>query len=258
MSDNGTTPGPDGQAGVETDSERIARVAAEEEESEAVRKKIAELQSKLDGNRVAPGTARTQQKEPDIDQRGRIRTRSSTGQADNEYRETRRRGRDRRRSLSPYGRSPPMSPWSCLGEEGRPANKTRQQINAMGVDACLRLKGWEREEEQRREAQLARPGRRVVEESKPRAAVEVPACVDDGTGQLSAGRFLRPPTSPTSWWKQVPKSWPPGEAQQWARYNGTQDSMPVRYHRANGNTMGREGRAPIGERWHAPIRYPNV
>ena len=63
------------------------------------------------------------------------------------------------RSHSPRRRSPPMSPWSCLGPEGRPSNKTRQQINCMGIDAALRMKEWERNEAQLRDAQLGRPGK---------------------------------------------------------------------------------------------------
>ena len=65
-----------------------------------------------------------------------------------------------------------------------------------------------------------------MEESKPREPVEVPTCRDDGIGQLSAGRFLRPPASPTGWWNMVPRHWPAGESQHWARYTGTEDSMP--------------------------------
>ena len=140
MSGAGDQPRVDDRPESETEGERSAR-------DDEVRKKIAALQQKLDGNRVPPGTATPQHR--GRDRETRVRARSSTGQADEEYRDGRRQDLARRRneresqtrSLSPTARTAPMSPWSCLGEEGRPSNKTRQQINAMGVDAALRMKG---------------------------------------------------------------------------------------------------------------------
>ena len=140
MSGAGDQPRVEDRPESETEGERSAR-------DDEVRKKIAALQQKLDGNRVPPGAATPQRRGQDKDTR--VRARSSTGQADEEYRDGRRLGQARQRndrgsqtrSLSPTARTAPMSPWSCLGEEGRPSNKTRQQINAMGVDAALRMKG---------------------------------------------------------------------------------------------------------------------
>ena len=140
MSVIGDQPRTDDRPESETDGERSAR-------EDEVRKKIADLQDKLNGNRMPPGVATPQHKGRDKDKR--VRARSSTGQAEEEYRDGRRSDTARRRneresltrSLSPTVRTAPMSPWSCLGEEGRPSNKTRQQINAMGVDAALRMRG---------------------------------------------------------------------------------------------------------------------
>ena len=158
---------------------------------------------------------------------------SSTDYEERQYRDDRYRSeRDRRerfRSESPRtGRR--QSPYTMLGVEGRPSGMSRERINGLGVDACLSMKGWQREDEARRTTELGRPGKRVLETSKPRAKVEVEAMLeeeaDNGSTRLSAARWLRPPESATEWWKDVPLGWDEGEGQHWSEYNGTRDSMP--------------------------------
>ena len=208
---------------------------ANAKEMESVRRQLADLQRKLDGNRVDAAENTTS---PARDNRGRGRDRRQSSIDMEEFelrREKRTRrdwdDRDRRRRYYSDSREEAMSPYSALGEEGRPKNKTREQINRLGVEPCIALKNWEMEKAAKEATALARPGKRIMEYSKPRKAVEVEAMVeeeaDNGTTRLSAARFLRPPESPTSWWEKIPLGWDEGEGQHWSEYNGTRDSMPA-------------------------------
>ena len=196
-----------------------------------IKRRLAELQAKLDGNRLAAASP------PRSTSPVRTRTRqdrmSSKDFEEEEYRDNRYRSeRDRRerfRSESPRNRRA-LSPYTVLGVEGRPAGMSRERINALGVENAIHMKGWQREDESRKAAELGRPGKRILETSKPRPLVEVKAMMgeeaDNGSTRLSAARFLRPPESATSWWKKVPMGWEEGEGQHWSDYNGTRDSMP--------------------------------
>ena len=204
-----------------------------EKERREIKRKLEELQAKLDGNRLDARKTPPRAVSPP----GRVRSRqermSSTDYEERQYREERYRSernrRERFRSESPR-RGRGMSPYTTLGVEGRPAGMSRERINAMGIDAAMRMKGWQREDETRRTTELGRPGKRVLETSKPRAAVEVQAMLEDesdnGTTRLSAARWLRPPESATDWWQDVPLGWDEGEGQHWSEYTGTRDSMP--------------------------------
>ena len=215
-----------------SDKKKADRAKAKEMES--VKRQLAALQKKLDGNRVDENEEVTS---PARDSRGRGRDRRQSS-VDLEEHELRRDKRlrtewsDRRHrhySESPLRREA-MSPYTALGEEGRPKNKTREQINRLGVESCLALKGWEMEQAAKEATSLARPGKKVMEYSKPRKAVEVASMLeaeaDNGSTRLSAARFLRPPESPTSWWSEIPMGWDEGEGQHWSEYNGTTESMP--------------------------------
>ena len=114
-----------------------------------------------------------------------------------------------------------MNPWSALGKTGRPDGYSRAQVNAMGVAPALQITGWQREEDRHREAIIAKPGRKVLEITKPRAVTHVETCYDDGIKELSEGRFLRPPQSATDFWSRVPLDYPVGERQHWREYTGT-------------------------------------
>ena len=124
-------------------------------EAEGLRKRLLDMQKKLQAGRVQPVVQATDKGSGG--KRDRHRRSSSVDGEEREYRNERRgKEAERRRGRS---ESPPMSPYSALGPEGRPAGRTREQINRMGVDAALKLKGWEREEDKERKTLLARPGR---------------------------------------------------------------------------------------------------
>ena len=219
----------------ERDKAERARVEKEKDDSamSEIKRKLAELQAKLDGNRLDARKTPPRSVSPPARVRTRQERMSSTDYEEQQYREDRYRSeRDRRgrfRSESPR-RGRGQSPYTMLGVEGRPSGMSRERINGLGVDACLSMKGWQREDEARRATELGRPGKRVLEVSKPRAAVEVKAMLEDeadnGSTRLSAARWLRPPESATDWWRDVPLGWDEGEGQHWSEYSGTRDSMP--------------------------------
>ena len=151
-----------GTAGGETQQEADTRA-----NEEAIRRQMARLQDRLNGNRLDPApTPRTPPARDDHRKKSRRRM-STVDLEDVQYRTDRRdRERDRMnrrgsraRSESPE-REAPMSPWSAIGEIGRPRNYTRAQVNRIGVGAALELKNWEREADRQRELQLAKPGTR--------------------------------------------------------------------------------------------------
>ena len=77
-----------------------------------------------------------------------------------------------------------------------------------------------------------RPGKRVVEDYRPRVVVEVRGCMDDGKKVLSAARFLRPPEEYESIWKHVPQAYREDEPCHWDGYFGTAETLPMTTHLA--------------------------
>ena len=203
----------------------------------ALAEQLKRMEDRLRNNRIPEDSGRRRETGGEREGGGRggqrvqgRRRRSTVDLEEEYYHRSRKEKEDRRRrergstgrSLSPRE----MSPNSALGAAGRPSGYDREQINRMGVQAALQLKGWEREMQKEREALIAKPGRKVVDETKPRTVEEVKGAMDDGDKSLSEGRFLRPPKDNEKMWERIPRAYEGTEGQNWAKYSGTAESMP--------------------------------
>ena len=156
---------PDDSLANERDALGAGEAPDSEAVQEAVRRQIERLQERLNGNRLDPVPPRTptdREVPPRDDRRRRLSTVDLEGDQWRHERRERERQRMNRRGSRSKSESPereaPMSPWSAIGEIGRPRDYTRAQINRIGVGAALEIKNWEREADRQRDAQLARPG----------------------------------------------------------------------------------------------------